>query len=124
MIIIEENSLSRPNPTLITGFSCANFCYLSLNSSLFKDLLPDFSSFVVLGDFVFFISNKTCDIEPRRVKSDFLCQELEESTDLLFFKIIPEVGCSKAISRLSPMYWKGWFSVTTIWLLVMPRLPV
>ena len=90
VVVIEENPLPRPNSSLVAILRRANFGNFCLNSSLTKHFLPNFRRFGVSRNTVFFISDKTSDINSLRVQPNHLGQKLKESPNLLFLKIIPK----------------------------------
>ena len=109
MIIIEEDSLTRLNAALVTGFSRADFGNFCLNPDLFKNFLPDFRCLRIFRNPIFFIANKTRYINLFRVKTNFNRQKFEEIPDLFFLKIvtqrpIPQHFKHRSMARITHLF--------------------
>ena len=70
VVVVEENMLALFDAALVAVFGGADFGDLGIDASFFENFLPDMGSLFVFWDAVFFVANKTGDVDFVWVEAD------------------------------------------------------
>ena len=89
-VVVEEDAFAGLNSPLVAVFSRVDFSDFSVDAGFFKDGLPDFCSFFVFGDAVFFGADKAGDEDFFGVEADDFGEEFEVVFDLFLFEVVAE----------------------------------